>query len=120
MGKNGKIPDKQEKIRKPRPTAFKKGKSGNPKGRPVDPNRKEALALLEMNSGAVAQKALDLVLCDSPNTGVLKALINKIFPDNLNLSGEISLTKKPDDELNARLAEILGQIAKNRGDSDSH
>ena len=64
-----------------------KGQSGNPKGRKQDKHRKDALELLKCNAPAVVQKALDLVLCDKPDTTVLNGLIKKIFPDNLNLSG---------------------------------
>ncbi len=66
---------------------WKPGQSGNPKGRPVDPGRKEALEMLKDAAPAVCEKALSMVLCDEPNVVVLRALIQKIFPDNLKLEG---------------------------------
>jgi hypothetical protein len=67
---------------------FKKGQSGNPKGRPVDPNRMAALDLLKLNAPDVVQKALDMVLCEEPSERILVALINKICPDTLKLETE--------------------------------
>lgn len=68
--------------------AWKPGQSGNPKGRPIDPGRKEALAILKEAAPEIMDKALSMVLCDEPNVPVMVALIKKIFPDNLNLAGE--------------------------------
>jgi hypothetical protein len=82
-----KLTEKQKKIRKAPPKAWKPGQSGNPAGRPVDPARKDAMELLKCHAPAIVQKALDLVLCDDPDIAVLNGLIKKIFPDNLNLSG---------------------------------
>ena len=87
MAENGDVSAKQTKNRRAPRSAWKKGQSGNPKGPSIDPGRKDALELLKANAPAVVQKALDLVLCEKPDTAVLRALIQKILPDNLNLSG---------------------------------
>jgi len=71
-----------------RRNGFKPGQSGNPKGRPVDPDRKVALELLKANAPAVVQRALDLVLCDNPSERIMVALINKICPETLKLEND--------------------------------
>ena len=70
-----------------RSTSWVKGQSGNPKGGPVGQDRKDALAILKKAAPEIIQKALGMVLCDDPNVVIMTALIKKIFPDNLNLSG---------------------------------
>ncbi len=83
------MPDESNSVKqKSTGGRWKKGQSGNPKGQPMDPARKEAIAILKNAAPDIINKALSMVLCDEPNTVVMTALIKKIFPDNLNLGGE--------------------------------
>ncbi len=85
MPKNDILTEKP--ARQPNAGTWKKGQSGNPKGGLPDPGRREAIDILKANAPAVIEKALKMVLCKNPNTAVMRAIIQKIFPDNLNLSG---------------------------------
>jgi hypothetical protein len=60
--------------------------SGRKKGS-IDPRKRDAIELLKGAAPAIVEKALSMIMCDEPNVQVMTALIKKIFPDNLNLSG---------------------------------
>jgi hypothetical protein len=62
---------------------WKKGQSGNPKGRPVDPERKEALAILREAAPDLMQKAVALAL--EGNERLLVACLSKIVPDKIEV-----------------------------------
>lgn len=108
--------EKQKGTRKVPKSAWKPNQSGNPKGRPVDPGRKEALEILKDAAPAITQKALSMVLCEQPNSTVLKALIAKIFPDNLNITGALALATLSDDQLKSRLLGLIGAVKNDRSD----
>lgn len=76
---------KKPKRKAPR-TAFKPGQSGNPKGRPVDQEYKDALALLKAKSPELMQKAIDMGMAGSEK--VICALINKICPEMIKFDPE--------------------------------
>jgi len=69
-----------------RSNEWKKGVSGNPKGRPVGPERQEALAVLKGAAPDLMQKAVDLAL--EGNVRLLVAFLSKIVPDKLDVSSE--------------------------------
>jgi hypothetical protein len=89
---------------------FKPGQSGNPKGRPVAPGRKEALEILKDAAPEITRKALSMVMCAEPNIPVMTALIKKIFPDNINLAAELNLKTLSNEQLVARFVELVGPL----------
>ena len=84
---------------------WKKGESGNPAGRPKDPEKLEIMALVKNKSPELVKKAFDMVLCEDPNIEIMKALIRKVLPDNLNIGGDLADT----------LGEIARRLARRQG-----
>lgn len=69
-------------------TSWKPGQSGNPKGRPKDQEYREAIAMLKAKSPELMKKAIGMVLCEKPSEKVACAILSKICPDKLDLSGD--------------------------------
>ncbi len=72
---------------------WKPGQSGNPAGRPIDPERRAAQEMLKAASPELMETAIRLAVGHKPEEGkaippdtfVLVNLIKKILPDSLNL-----------------------------------
>jgi hypothetical protein len=77
--------EKQHRSAKknPTPASWKKGQSGNPKGRPADREYQEAVAMLKAKSPTLMKKAINMALDGSEK--VMVAILSKICPDKLEL-----------------------------------
>jgi Family of unknown function (DUF5681) len=86
-------------------TSWKPGQSGNPKGRPVDPQRKEAIEILKAVSPELMELAIKKIKSKKGNDYLHALLLKKILPDNLNLGGS---------QVSEGLAAVAAAILKER------
>ena len=105
--------EKTVKTDKPKPWQFKKGQSGNPKGKPKGTRNKATIAakdLFEQNSETITQKIIDLDL--TGDITALKLCLDRICPPIKAQAQHIKIDSIEDSNLTDTVTRILNEVTQ--------